>query len=105
MRPDRLADSLEKLKRIVGVIEGDVTCRSLSPKGEPQLGKRGLYRPIGGQKEAGGFDQMTLLWVLNLADGRHSLFDMAERSGLPFASIEAAAGALREKGLLAEIAA
>ena len=26
--------------------------------------------------------QMALLWVLNLADGHHSLLDMAEVSGL-----------------------
>jgi aminopeptidase-like protein len=103
VRPEALADSLEKLKRVVEIIEGDVVYRSLSPKGEPQLGKRGLYRPIGGQKEAGGFDQMTLLWVLNLADGKHSLFDMAERAGIPFASIRAAAVALEEKGLLAQV--
>jgi len=43
---------------------------------------------------------MTLLWVLNLADGRHSLFDIAERSKLPFSSIRAAADALMSKELL-----
>jgi aminopeptidase-like protein len=37
---------------------------------------------------------MALLWVLNLADGRHSLLDMAERAGFPFATIRAAADAL-----------
>jgi aminopeptidase-like protein len=102
VRPEFLADSLEKLERIVAIAEGDGLYRNLSPKGEPQLGKRGLYRPIGGQKEAGGFDQMTLLWVLNLADGKHTLLDIAERSGAPFAAIRAAADALLEKGLLAE---
>jgi aminopeptidase-like protein len=45
---------------------------------------------------------MTLLWVLNLADGKHTLLDMAERSGCPFDDIRAAADALIEKGLLAK---
>ena len=36
---------------------------------------------------------MTLLWVLNLADGRHTLLDMAERAGQPFAAVRAAADA------------
>lgn len=101
IRRDALAHSLEMLERIVAVIEGDGVFLNLSPKGEPQLGKRGLYRPIGGQKEAGGFDGMALLWVLNLADGQHSLLDTAERAGMPFAAIRAAADALLEKGLLA----
>jgi aminopeptidase-like protein len=43
---------------------------------------------------------MTLLWVLNLADGRHSLLDMAERSGKPFDAIVAAAEAAAAAGLL-----
>ena len=37
---------------------------------------------------------MALLWVLNLSDGRHSLLDIAERSGLGFAAIADAADAL-----------
>ena len=37
---------------------------------------------------------MALLWVLNLSDGRHSLLDVAERAGLPFAAVRAAADAL-----------
>jgi aminopeptidase-like protein len=104
IRADALAHSLDTLERIVAVIEGDGTYLNLSPKGEPQLGKRGLYRPIGGQKEAGGFDGMALLWVLSLADGKHSLLDTAERAGMPFATIRAAADALQEKGLLAPVA-
>lgn len=100
LRPQSLVDSLEKLKRVVDIVEGDVTYRSLNPKGEPQLGRRGLYRPIAGHKDMSGGGQMALLWTLNLADGRHSLFDMAERSGLPFADIKAAADALSEADLL-----
>jgi aminopeptidase-like protein len=55
------------------------------------LGKRGLYRAIAGQREAGGATQMDLLWFLNLADGRHSLLDMAIRADVPFVRLEAAA--------------
>jgi aminopeptidase-like protein len=46
---------------------------------------------------------MALLWVLNLADGHHSLLDVAERAGIPFASIRAAADALIAAGLLEPI--
>jgi aminopeptidase-like protein len=99
LRPESLAHSLSVLRRIVAVIEGDAVYRSRNQKGEPQLGRRGLYATMGGQREA-SYNQMALLWVLNLADGRHSLLDMAERAGVPFATIQAAADALLAADLL-----
>lgn len=102
LRPESLAHSLAVLQRIVTVIEGDVVYRSCNPKGEPQLGRRGLYATMGGQREA-NYDQMALLWVLNLADGHHSLLDMAERAELPFGSMRAAADAAIAAGLLEPI--
>jgi aminopeptidase-like protein len=45
-----------------------------------------------------------LFWVLNLSDSRHSLLDVAERSGLAFEDVTAAATALVEAGLLEEAA-
>jgi aminopeptidase-like protein len=99
VRPEWLVDSLEKVKAVIDVIEGDVTYRSLNPKGEPQLGRRGLYGAISGHKDAAA-GQMALLWTLNLADGKHRLFDIAERAGLPFAAIRDAADRLLEAKLL-----
>lgn len=103
LRAESLAHSLDVLQRIVDVIEGDLTYRSLNPKGEPQLGRRGLYATMGGQRSA-GYDQMALLWVMNLADGGHSLLDMAERAQMPFSAIHAAATALAGVGLLELVA-
>ena len=80
LRAESLAHSLAVLQRVVTVIEGDAVYCSRNPKGEPQLGRRGLYAMMGGQREA-SYDQMALLWVLNLADGQHSLLDIAERAG------------------------
>jgi hypothetical protein len=37
---------------------------------------------------------------LNFSDGDHSLLDIAERSGLPFSTISAAAELLQQQGLL-----
>jgi hypothetical protein len=45
---------------------------------------------------------MAFLWILNLADGRHSLLDIAERAKLPFEIVAEAARLLRESGLLVE---
>jgi aminopeptidase-like protein len=99
MRPASLEDSLAKLKEVASIIDGDALYRSRNPKGEPQLGRRGLYRTMGGQSNA-GHDEMAVLWVLNLADGEHTLLAMAERSGLPFAQIRSAADALIAAELL-----
>jgi aminopeptidase-like protein len=102
LNPESLAHSLAVLQRIVTVIEGDAIYRSRNPKGEPQLGRRGLYATMGGQREP-SYDQMALLWVLNLADGHHSLLDIAERAGAPFARMRAAADVLVAAELLKPI--
>jgi aminopeptidase-like protein len=102
LREESLTHSLAVLRRIVAVIEGDAIYRNRNPKGEPQLGRRGLYTAIGGQQMT-SYDQMALLWVLNLAEGRHSLIDIADRAGVPFATVRAAADALLAAELLESI--
>jgi len=101
VRAESLADSLEKVRAALSVVDGNVTYTSKSPFGEPQLGRRGLYRPAGGLKDESE-RELALLWVLNLSDSTHSLLDVAERSGLRFDVIRAAADALVEADLLAE---
>jgi aminopeptidase-like protein len=102
VRADRLADSLDLYVQILDVLENDAVYINLSPKGEPQLGKRGLYPSVGAQGTTAPL--MARLWVLNLSDGEHSLLDIAERAGLPFQAILAAARVLEEGGLLSAIA-
>jgi len=97
--PASLADSFMQYLAVLRVLENNRTYVNLNPKCEPQLGRRGLYRLMGGDREA-GFDQMSMLWVLNLSDGGHTLLDIAERSGRPFAAIRRAATALQDSGLL-----
>jgi len=101
VRPECLADSFGKYLAVLNILENNRTYLNLNPKCEPQLGKRGLYRLIGGDRKP-GFDQMSLLWVLNLCDGSHSLLDIAERSGYEFTMIKNAAEALRKSGLLVD---
>ena len=98
--PASLAASLEALETILRVLDGDGMYRNTQPYGEPQLGRRGLYTPLGGEA-VGPEDQRALLWVLNLSDGAHSLVDVAQRSGLAFATIRRAADRALDAGLLA----
>jgi aminopeptidase-like protein len=74
---------------------------NLKPKGEPRLGKRGLYSSVGGTGPE-AFEQ-GLLWLLNQSDGQHDLVAIAQRSGLPFAVLAQGAHALQSAGLLAAL--
>ncbi|MGY3451442.1 DUF4910 domain-containing protein [Bradyrhizobium sp. USDA 4353] len=91
VKPHCLDQSYAVIADVLDLLERDGIYERVDGRGEPQLGRRGLYRAIAGQREAGGATQMDLLWVLNLADGKHSLLDMAIRADVPFARMEAAA--------------
>jgi aminopeptidase-like protein len=84
---------------VLKLLDNNRTYLNLNPMGEPQLGKRGLYRKVGGEKD-GGTHELALLWTLNLSDGAHSLLDIVERSGMSFDEVKRAADALVEHNLL-----
>jgi aminopeptidase-like protein len=98
IQPESLAQSLEACKLFVTILEQDARYVNRCPKGEPRLGKRGLYGPVGGSGP--GVREEAMLWVLNQADGTASLLDIARRAGLSFAIIRDAALALEQAGLL-----
>ena len=102
VHPEALLDSLEVATAILDLVDRNRVFVNRQPKGEPQLGRRGLYPAVGGGPQR--VEQLALLWVLNLSDGRHSLLDIAERAGLPFDAVDRAAAALSAHGLLGESA-
>ncbi|MEU8591709.1 DUF4910 domain-containing protein [Streptomyces sp. NPDC048664] len=97
--PEAMADTLALCREAFAVLDRNRRYVNLSPYGEPQLGRRGLYDSLGGRSDAQQA-QMAMLWVLSLSDGEHSLLDVAERSGLPFAAVAAAADALCDAELI-----
>jgi aminopeptidase-like protein len=100
--PAALEGSLRTYLAVIDLLEGNRRYVNLNPKCEPQLGRRGLYRAIGGD-DAGRSRELALLWVLNLSEGRQDLLAIAERAKLSFTAIRAAADALLEAGLLREV--
>ncbi|MCG7850950.1 MAG: DUF4910 domain-containing protein, partial [Methanosarcinaceae archaeon] len=90
---ESLDDSYNKIRAILDILENDGLFINRNPKCEPQLGRRGLYDSLGTR-------EMALLWVLNLSDGKHSLLDIAEISGLDFHTIRQASVVLSQEGLL-----
>jgi aminopeptidase-like protein len=95
----QLEQSLAACKQVVEVLESNRRYINLSPKGEPRLGKRGLYGAVGGQSPADR--ERAMLWILNQSDGTASLLDIAQRSGMAFPAISAAAAELAKAELLA----
>ena len=104
VKPDALEESYRVIVEILDLLEKNVAYVRVDGRGEPQLGRRGLYRMISGQKDHAS-TQMALLWLLNLADGHHSLLDMAERSGLTFEKLAAAAALASQAGLVRRVEA
>jgi aminopeptidase-like protein len=98
VEPGALAESLRVCTEVVDVLEHDRVYLNTNPFCEPALGRRGLYRPTGG--DGIGAENLARLWVLNLSDGNSSLLDIAERSGLSFAAVRDAAVELAAHGLL-----
>jgi aminopeptidase-like protein len=99
IKPEYLAESYRAIAETIDVIENDAVYCNTIPKCEPQLGKRGLYRVVGGHVNAAAAN-LSMLWVLNFSDGTRSLLDIAERSNLPFSVIHRTAQLLQEHGLL-----
>ncbi|MBV9492261.1 MAG: DUF4910 domain-containing protein [Verrucomicrobia bacterium] len=100
--PSALGESLGRLLSIIRILEGNGRYLNLNPKCEPQLGRRGLYREMGGIKDA-ALREMAMLWVLNLSDGQHELLEIAARARMPFDEISQAASALQRANLLKPI--
>ncbi len=102
VKPEALVRfSFDIYRSHLNMIENNRKYINQNPKCEPQLGKRGLYKLIGGHDDSQNF-QLAMFWVLNLSDGRHALLDICTRSGLKFALIKESADALLAHGLLDE---
>jgi len=99
--PKSLSESYEMVMSCIEILENNRTYVNKKNKCEPQLGKRGLYKAIGGDNEAAR-KQLAMLWVLNQSDGHQSLLDISLKSEMPFALINEVALILTEFDLIAE---
>lgn len=93
---EALEETLQVCLALVGELETQELFLNTVSKGEPQLGRRGLYEAFAGQKDL----QLATLWVLNLSDGAHSLHDIADASKFPLTLIKQAKDLLISRDLL-----
>ena len=99
IRADALAESYRLIAETIDTIEGNGLYLNLHPKGEPQLGRRGLYGATGGDRHSAAAN-MAMLCILNQSDGANSLLDIAEKAKLPFSVIQRTTKLLSDHGLL-----
>jgi aminopeptidase-like protein len=86
-----LQDTLRICTRAFALLEKNRFYQNLVPKGEPQLGKRGLYQAMGQQTKDRQSLQLAMLWVVNYSDGLHDLLVISIKSALPFDIVATAA--------------
>lgn len=101
VKSEFLANTFSKYMKTFFILENNKTYVNLYPKGEPHLGKRGLYRNVSGQQD--GYEaELAIISILNLSDGNHSLLDISERTGMNFSLIKWTADRLIETKLIEE---
>jgi aminopeptidase-like protein len=100
IHPESLGDAWSTCLQVIDLLEANERYINQQPFCEPRLAPRGLHTAFGMGDDARQI-QKAISWVLNLCDGTHTLLDIAERTGLPFATIAQAAELLREHELLA----
>ena len=98
VRPERLQTAFETALDALLILESNQIYMNLSPKGEPQLGRRGLFHAIGGERNPREIE-MAMLWVLSCSDGTMSLLEIAERAGLTFEALTLATSLLERAAL------
>ena len=100
IQPETLQESLDCLEAICDELDSSRYFVNQAPKGEPQLGKRGLYDAVGGMSPRDR--QLMMLWLLNQSDGTHSIQRIARCAGFDLDQLKMVADELEEAGLLVD---
>lgn len=98
--PKGLGQSYAMLREVLTLLDAGVdTVRPrITVLGEPQLGRRGLYPSLSVKGSTAGV--RPLLDLLSMADGKHSLLEIAEACGHPVRTLLEGMVALRGSDLL-----
>jgi len=102
VKKENLSESFAIYLYILMILEQNQIYKNMNPKCEPQLSKRGLYSKLGSTKYKLKKDmhEIVFLWILNLSDGRHTLLDIAEKSGIDFILLKKSVDILQKNNLL-----
>ena len=98
---DALQETIDVCEELVAALEQNRSFKRVTPYGEPQLGRHGLY-PTLGTRDASRVVS-ALMWLLNYADGEHDLLWIASRSGHSVNELAAAAAQAHDAGLVTRV--
>lgn len=93
--------SVEEIERLLADFEIAGRFRNLSPFGEPQLGRHGIYPPINSRGAPRQEFVKRAMTLLNYADGERATLDAARRCGCRLAELAPVIEKLEQAGLLA----
>ena len=96
-----MVESIDVLESIVCELEKYEIFLNKFPNGEPQLGKRGLFRSLSEISRVE--DELAMWWILNYADGKNDITSIAKRSGCNIETIKRVTNKLKEGGILEKI--
>lgn len=97
--PTGLQGGFDLVREVLDSMESE-TVLVTTVRGEPQLGKRGLYHTL--QKKSTPEDVMLRTNILAYADGHHTISDMVELFNVPLTTVRPLVDQLIEHGLLYE---
>ena len=106
----QILESLTLYRDAIRILEENTIFNSSVPKGEVQLGHRGLYPQTGGsinQPAVNGVDNGpeyqeldVISWLLFLADGKNDLVTIAEKTGIAYSDLLRVARKLAGKAII-----
>ncbi len=109
VRIDRIWNSAERIERLLRLTETAGCFRNLSPHGEPQLGRRGLYPNVNSAQtwndstdwlHDGRELRDRMLYILSYSDGKTDMLEIARRAGCSVAALAPAVERLERAELL-----
>ncbi len=98
--PCGLQGSYEVMTQVIQVLEHNARYQ-VTVKGEPQLGRRGLYPTVSQKGSYGGVKETTDF--IAYADGTNDLLDISSRIGVPAAELIGIAEKLEQNGLVQSV--
>jgi len=97
-----LKNSYQVYQEFLRLIDSNLFYLNVNPNCEVMLSKHGLYPALGGGSLPGNEclnEVEIILWLLFLADGQRSLYEMSKKIGCPYSKLIGYADLLSEKGL------
>jgi len=106
LRPENINEALTVYRRLCNKLERNLTYKNLRPDCEVMLSRHGLYPKTGGgilPAKNSPSEVDAMLWLLFYCDGKMSLFEISQQTGISLETLYETAIRLEEKSILQRI--